>query len=60
VSGAHVFYIPLILFVGLAVGWVMGKRQADKEAAGHNRTQETRSERAERRRQRRSSSDDAA
>lgn len=54
-TGAHVFYIPLILFVGLAVGWIFGKRAAEKEATGHTRQQESRAERAERRRQRRDS-----
>jgi hypothetical protein len=52
-TGSHVFYIPLILFVGVVVGWVFGKRQAEKESSGHSRSQETRSERANRRRRRR-------
>lgn len=56
-TGAHVFYIPLILFVGVVLGWAFGKRQAEKEAAGHERQQETRSERAERRRRRRQGAD---
>ena len=52
-TGAHVFYIPLVLIVGLILGWALGKRQAEAEASNHQRTQETRAERAERRRQRR-------
>ncbi len=57
-TGAHIFYIPLLLFVGLVVGWVLGKRKAESEIAGHSRQQETRAERAERRRQRRGGADE--
>ena len=31
-SSAHVFYIPLLILVGLCLGYFLGRRAADQEA----------------------------
>ena len=32
----HILYVPLVLIIGLVIGWALGKRAAEQEAARHN------------------------
>jgi hypothetical protein len=41
-SAAHIFYIPIIFFVGLVAGFFIGKQAAEKEARELRRRRERR------------------
>jgi hypothetical protein len=35
-TSGHLFYIPIMLLLGLVVGWHLGKQSAERAAAQHN------------------------
>ena len=44
-TSAHVIYIPLIVFAGVVLGYVLGRRSADVEKAEADRRVRSRAER---------------
>jgi len=45
-TSAHFLFIPAVLLVGLAIGWVLGSRAAADEYASQARREKERAERA--------------
>jgi hypothetical protein len=46
ISAAQVIYIPMVLFVGVIVGWILGSRAAADAYAADVRRREERARRA--------------
>jgi hypothetical protein len=46
-SSAHFIFIPVVLFVGIVIGWILGSRAAQDAMAAQQRRQERRAARGE-------------
>ena len=44
-TSAHFVFIPVVLFVGVVIGWIMGSRAAQDAMAAQLRKQEKRAQR---------------
>ena len=46
-SSAHLVFIPVVLFVGIVIGWILGSRAAQDAMAVQRRKMEKRAARGE-------------
>jgi hypothetical protein len=46
-TSAHFIFIPVVLFVGVVIGWILGSRAAQDAYAAEMRRRENREQRAE-------------
>jgi hypothetical protein len=46
-TSAHFIFIPVVLFVGVVIGWILGSRAAQDAYAAEMRRRESREQRAE-------------
>jgi hypothetical protein len=48
-TSAHFIFIPVVLFVGIAIGWILGSRAAQDAMAMEMKRRQSREQRAENR-----------
>jgi len=46
-TSAHFIFIPVVLFVGVVIGWILGSRAAQDAYAVEMKRRQTREQRAE-------------
>jgi hypothetical protein len=46
-TSAHFIFIPVVLFVGIAIGWILGSRAAQDAYAMELKRRQSREQRAE-------------